>query len=1032
MTTTIEYALMAGASYISTRADINKFPVPQSWSEAIEFRKSDPNTGFEATYFTQGTNIIISYAGTNPNGLFGVVDWDNVANVQLATGLTDLATLLTTGVPAQLIQAADYYLQVKAANPGVYISLTGHSLGGGLAALIGVFFGVEAHTFDQAPFANSAQDSSVLGSGNPYNLFAADYAANLKQYLQSETFSSDAPDVAAAKIAARDAMVQQLGSFLYWRGINGGIPNSDLVSTVRVDGEFTSALGVGIFDPIGNPATIIDHSPHFSPSIDLHSQALLTTFLQSDATATTVAGQKQNLSEATKKLNDLLGMFFDKNLFAHDTDPSNTKFKDFLNHLVRHQAGGVDGVSTGGDAMVTRFTSDLWKIAQDGGLTMNESVWSTYSNWNNISKALIAFAMQKYYEENNPNLTYGTELFTDLSTTGAGSNGIRFDIADVSKDFNTALQTPGKTLQYSDLIANIKGFKEYFQNYLDYTSTFTLQERTLIKSFLPTLRDWYVQAGLTGMNATDTLNRSAFMLGGSGNDILTGGTANDLLVGGAGNDTLTGGQGNDILLGGAGNDTYQYSNGASGNQDGLDIVLDSDGNGVLKIDGQTLSGGKQYGDANVYRDDNGNLYVKAGTSLIVDGNLLVLNYSTTVGNHMGLTLDGPATVASLPTLTGNDQDNFIGADIYNRDPNDPGKIILASGGQSSISIQYSNSSAAANLIEGGSGADIINGGAGNDRIYADTQIAVADAIVQGNSQTGSGLKGDWLNGGSGDDTLIGSNGNDALMGGGGNDLIVAGAGNDDIVGDYDVIAQSFAWTATLQQDGTLLFSPADGIVLLADAGADVIYAGEGNDRAWGDKGNDVIFGEGGDDSLNGDEGNDILMGGAGSDKMWGGTGNDYLDGGDGVDYLYDEGGNDIIIGGKGDDFLYGGTGADIYIYNRGDGKDHLYDTKGENNVLRFGEGISSSDIVLRLGSLMLDLGNGDAIHIDNFNRNDVFNSSSIGSFEFADGTVLTSNELLARGFDLGGTNGDDIITGTNTTDRINGLAENDLYWRIAA
>ena len=34
MTTAIEYALMAGASYISTRADINKFPIPQGWTTA--------------------------------------------------------------------------------------------------------------------------------------------------------------------------------------------------------------------------------------------------------------------------------------------------------------------------------------------------------------------------------------------------------------------------------------------------------------------------------------------------------------------------------------------------------------------------------------------------------------------------------------------------------------------------------------------------------------------------------------------------------------------------------------------------------------------------------------------------------------------------------------------------------------------------------------------------------------------------------------------------------------------------------------
>lgn len=80
--------------------------------------------------------------------------------------------------------------------------------------------------------------------------------------------------------------------------------------------------------------------------------------------------------------------------------------------------------------------------------------------------------------------------------------------------------------------------------------------------------------------------------------------------------------------------------------------------------------------------------------------------------------------------------------------------------------------------------------------------------------------------------------------------------------------------------------------------------------------------------------------------------------------------------------------------------------------------------------------------LTDFDRNDVFNSSSIERLEFDDGTVLTHAELLARGFDLDGTAGGDIILGTNTTDRINGGAGNDtldgmdgadrMRWRTSA
>ena len=51
--------------------------------------------------------------------------------------------------------------------------------------------------------------------------------------------------------------------------------------------------------------------------------------------------------------------------------------------------------------------------------------------------------------------------------------------------------------------------------------------------------------------------------------------------------------------------------------------------------------------------------------------------------------------------------------------------------------------------------------------------------------------------------------------------------------------------------------------------------------------------------------------------------------------------------------------------------------------------------------------------------------TSIQRFEFDDGTVLSTTELLARGFDLDGTSLDDTLTGTNITDRIKGLDGHD-------
>jgi hypothetical protein len=64
----IDCALMAGRAYQTTRDKINWFPVPDGWTEFFHVPNSTYKTysGFEATSFTNGTEIVISFAGSNP------------------------------------------------------------------------------------------------------------------------------------------------------------------------------------------------------------------------------------------------------------------------------------------------------------------------------------------------------------------------------------------------------------------------------------------------------------------------------------------------------------------------------------------------------------------------------------------------------------------------------------------------------------------------------------------------------------------------------------------------------------------------------------------------------------------------------------------------------------------------------------------------------------------------------------------------------------------------------------------------------
>jgi len=312
---------MAGASYISTRAEVNQFPVPDGWVEKVIKRQSLPS-GFEATYFqSQCSNeIVISFAGTYDKPL-SLANPDIQADLALAAGI----------LSAQLKQAADYYLQVKASAPaGATITFTGHSLGGGLASLMAVMFGESARTFDQAPFLNSAITSTIIDPITD-GLIPRSVAIDLRAYLEGRA--------SPGLLAPLDAFISASDPF-------NSSPNqadtlaarSSQVSNINTQGEFLSSWYlVPSSNRIGSQADLanIDNIS----GLDLHAQALLTAMLQSGDTKDSTASD-HTLGQVTFKLTDLLKMIFDKKLFAHDTDPSSDKV-NFLEHLVRHQAGAL-------------------------------------------------------------------------------------------------------------------------------------------------------------------------------------------------------------------------------------------------------------------------------------------------------------------------------------------------------------------------------------------------------------------------------------------------------------------------------------------------------------------------------------------------------------------------------------------------------------------------------------------------------------------------------------------------------------------
>jgi Ca2+-binding RTX toxin-like protein len=1078
MATTIEYALMAGASYRDTRPDINKFPIPAGWNMVSRYPQ-DNATGFEAAALgnsatiTASTEIVISYAGSYDKDYTG--DW--VADAGLASGEGS----------AQLLQAAEYYLQIKAAtasNPNVHITLTGHSLGGGLAALVGVFFGVQATTFDQAPFALSAEK----------NLLTPDVALNLLNTLLGEGYS--------------ETTLVPLFNFLEQRDAHGGIPNSNLISNIRVDGEFLSAdPPFNLINTIGTtpPANVLTHGQTNVSGGDLHSIALLTAFLQSDQSA---AASGQTLREVTRKITDLLEMIFDNNLFAHETDPSNTTEVNLLEHLIRHQVGVQNSFAA--DAMLDRFTADLCKIAQEGGLTMANK---------DLTNALTAFAMQAYYDN---------RLATTVTLFEGITGGIRFDRRNVAETLDSA-----------------KGNNLYLQAYLNNLPT---TEREAITSQLSNLIDWYIQAGTQAMNATAGAER-AFMLGGGGNDQLTGGSQADVLIGNGGTNELNGSGGDDILIGGTGRDIFRGGAGVDEYHVGSgDIVNDSDGKGKLFYGRTQISGlaFTQQSTTNIYFNETTGLYasydaVSKNLQIFADGspptsttptNFTVKNFSS---GNFGITLtptDAPPQTYNI-TLTGTAErdemailsyasehrlsfTSYSGGEpltpsIYNEllPPTAPHMDIT--GGDSG---DFLFGFAGHDQIDGGGGGDIITGYMG---WWNGTDLdAIMPGTLEGDLLSGGsggdyitgtggadtidgGADNDILSGFDGNDLITGDSGNDVLLGASHNDILVGGDGDDIILGEGYLNSTSVnldnlsSLTTTFNEStpggyysgytttnfalhtdapnggadileggagrdyldgGTgqdFLYGGLEADTIIGGDGDDYQEGGDGNDWLVGDNGDltgsgaDYMFGDAGNDLMYGLGGNDTLYGGTGSDDMYGNAGDDYLDSeggddhlyggdgvdtlvsGDGLDYLSGGGGNDLLIAGLGDDTLDGGAGDDTYVYNLGDGADVIVnkDSAGLDTVA-FGAGISQADVqAFKDGNyLILQVGaTGNQVAVKDYF---IGTENRIDQLTSADGTTITCSDFLTSTQVISyGTSTNDTLTGYEGADYIYGNSGND-------
>ncbi len=520
------------------------------------------------------------------------------------------------------------------------------------------------------------------------------------------------------------------------------------------------------------------------------------------------------------------------------------------------------------------------------------------------------------------------------------------------------------------------------------------------------------------------------------------------------NDTIEGGLGNDTLSGRGGADTYIFNRGDgedliedNGQAGSIDRLVFSDYDQADVIFAQASSGSATL--IITFVGTNDRIEVINGLSdtpnnsagrdqveeyQFADGTVLTaaeIRANITTGTDAADTVTGFQSAdvitggAGNDTLIGND-----GADTYIFNAGDGQDIIEDNGigetdrvilsdytaDQTSFAIDPANSSNLIISFEGSSDTITILNTLVNDRDdtveiieFADGSTATIEDILAQFVASEATDGDDIINGFVTSDNLEGGLGNDTISGGDGSDTYTFNAGDgqdvieDNGIGDTDRLRITGYSLDQISFERDI--DNSQSLVITFDGSGDQITLVNTLSGTSEDLIEEIIFDDG--TVLGPDDINDILaQADAGTDDLITGTT-----------------GADTLEGGRGNDTLNGGGNSDTYIFNAGDGQDVIEDNGSRSND-RVVVGYSIDDVVFgRTASTSDDLVltfNGSDDQITVFNTLNNSSQDIIEQFEFADGTVLSTQDVRDRVLAASVTDGDDNIVGFTTNDRIEG------------
>lgn len=131
--------------------------------ELLQYQEKDKTDGFNAgVYRNRNTGeIAVAFGGTTAVAPMSMTD-DEASARKAADFITDALLSLSRGKPEQL-KSADSFIKDAIAKYGPITTVTGHSLGGGIAQYVALKNGIPAVTFNTAPLSLSTEVREELG-----------------------------------------------------------------------------------------------------------------------------------------------------------------------------------------------------------------------------------------------------------------------------------------------------------------------------------------------------------------------------------------------------------------------------------------------------------------------------------------------------------------------------------------------------------------------------------------------------------------------------------------------------------------------------------------------------------------------------------------------------------------------------------------------------------------------------------------------------------------------------------------------------